>query len=118
MPPRRHMRDTCEIGTLDAITSGPEPTDTWVYGSSIRCRFVHTTTREVLDGDEHALTDVQIHVPAGTTVSDSTRIKLTKRNHRVLATDEYYELVGEPRRTDDNRVIVCNAQSVPVGAQF
>ena len=117
MPPRPHMRDACQIGIYDTDTAGPEPGETWTYGSAIRCRFLRVSTRDVTDGNEHHLSDVQIHVPAGTTVSTSSRIKLTERNNTTLGTAEYFEVLGEPWNTEDNRVIVLNCQSVPVGAE-
>lgn len=117
MAPRRHMRDACQIGTRDTVTSGPEPTESWTYAAEIRCRFVRTATREVLDGDAHGLSDVKIHMPAGNTVSDSTQIKLTKRNNATLGTPEYFRVMGEPWYLDNNRSIVCNCVSVPAGAE-
>ncbi len=116
MAPRLHMRDRCEVGTYDTDTTGPEPGESWTYEPETRCRFTRTTSREVLDGNEHALTDVAIHFPVGTTLSASSRIKLTRRNGSTLTSNEFYEVVGEPWYTDDNRVVVINAQSVPAGA--
>lgn len=117
MAPRPHMRDVCQIGARDSVTSGPEPTESWTYGSATRCRFVRTSTREVLDGDVHGLSDVKIHLPASVTVSDSSQIKITKRNRATLGTPEYYRVMGEPWYLENNKVIVCNAVSVPVGAE-
>ena len=117
MPPRKHLRDRAEIGTFVEVTNGPEPTEEWTYGPETDCRFVRTTTREVLDGKEQDVTDVLIHFRAGETISDSSRIKLTKRNRQALTTVEYYEMVGAPWYTEDNRLIVCNCSSLPTGAE-
>lgn len=117
MPPRKHMRDRAEIGTFTEVKDGPYITETWVYDPEVSCRFVRTTTREVLDGKEQGLTDVQIHFRADQSITDSSRIKLTRRNSKRLDSAEYYELVGDPWETEDNRVIVCNCQSVPGGAE-
>ena len=117
MAPRQHMRDLCQIGSRDTVTSGPEPTESWTYGAETRCRFVRTSTREVLDGDVHGLSDVKIHLPDGTAITDSSQVKVTKRNRETLATPEYYRVMGEPWHLENNRVIVCNAVSVPIGAE-
>lgn len=117
MAPRRHMRDACQIGTRDTVTSGPEPTEAWTYAPATRCRFVRTDTREVLDGDIHGLSDVKIHLPSEAVVSDSSQIRLTKRNRTNLGTPEYFRVMGEPWNLESNRVIVCNCVSVPAGAE-
>ena len=117
MPPRLHLRDAAQIGTFDTVSTGPEPSDEWTYATAVPCRFVRTTTREVLDGKEQDLTDVQISFRASETITDASRIKLTKRNRTSLGTVEYYELVGAPWYTEDNRLIVCSCQSVPTGAE-
>lgn len=117
MPPRKHMRDACKIGARDAVTSGPRPTQTWTYGSAIRCRFVRNeATREVMDGTEVASTDVAFHLPADTTVSANGRIQLTERNNAALGTPEYFKVIGEPFFPNGNRTVVVNCQSVPAGA--
>ena len=117
MPPRLHLRDKAEIGTFVEVTNGPEPVEEWQYSAAVSCRFVRTTTREVLDGKEQDLTDVQMTFRASEEISDSSRFKLTKANRSNLATVEYYEIVGSPWRTEDNRHIVCNCQSVPTGSE-
>lgn len=117
MPPRPHMRDKAQIGVFQTVSNGPEPVESYVYGSAVSCRFIRTSTREVLDGKEQDLTDVQIHFRADQTLTDASRIKLTRRNLTTLGTPEYYELVGLPWYTDDNRTIVCNCQSMPTGAE-
>ena len=109
------MRDACEVGVLTAVTTGPEPTDTWVYGDTVRCRFIRRSTRELVDGDLRDMTDVRIHVPSGTAVENSTRFKVIKRNGKSLATVEYFDVKGEPWETEDNRVIVCDCQTVGEG---
>lgn len=117
MAPRPHMRDVCQIGTRDQETTGPEPTENWTYASETRCRFVRTSTREVLDGDIHGLSDVKIHLPAGNIVEDSSQIRITKRNRATLAKPEYFRVMGEPWFLENNKVIVCNCVSVPLGAE-
>ena len=117
MPPRKQLRDRAELGTFVEVTVGPEPTEEWQYGAEVDCRFVRTSTREVLDGKEQDLTDVQISFRADEAIADSTRIKLTKRNRKALSTVEYYEMVGDPWPTECNRLQVCNCQSLPVGAE-
>ena len=117
MPPRQHMKDECEVGTFDVVSGGVEPVEAWTYGETIRCRFLRRSTREVVDGDRHETTDAAIHVPSGTTITNSSRFKVLKRNGRVLSTVEYYDVKGEPWETEGNRVIVCDCQTVPVGAE-
>lgn len=111
------MKDRCEVGVLGEVTAGVEPTEEWTYGDTVRCRFIRRSTRETIDGDRHETTDVLIHVPAGETVTNSTRFKILKRNGRMLSTVEYYDVKGEPWETEDNRVIVCDCQTVPAGAE-
>ena len=111
------MRDSCEVGTFDTVTGGVEPVEAWTYGATIRCRFIRRSTREVVDGDRHEMTDASVHLPSGTVVTNSTRFKILKRNGRTLTTVEYYDVKGEPWETEDNRVIVCDCQTVPVGAE-
>lgn len=117
MPPRLHMRDACQIGSRDAVTTGPEPTEAWTYGSAIRCRFARVSTREVVEGDVHEKTNVTITIPAGETVDDATRIKLTKRNRATLGTPEYFDVIGKPHYSQDNRCIVLDCVSVAKGAE-
>jgi hypothetical protein len=117
MAPRPHMRDKCQIGRRDGVTEGREPVEVWSYSPEIRCRFVRTSTREVLDGDIHGLSDVKIHIPAGETISDSSQIKVTRRNGQDVMAAEYYRVMGEPWFLENNRVIVCNCVSVPAGAE-
>lgn len=117
MAPRPHMRDEAQIGSLDAVTTGYEPTQAYTYGSAIRCRFLRVATTEVVDGAVRKATGVSIHFPAGTTIDSNARIKLTKRNRATLGTVEYYDVTGEPWATESNRTIVCDCASVPVGAE-
>lgn len=116
MPPRKHMRDKCQVGTWDAVNDGPYASEEWTYGSEIRCRFVRQSTREVIDGAEVAKSEVSIHLPGGTTVAENSRIKLTERNNTTLGTAEYFDVIGEPFYPIGNRTVVVNCRSVPVGA--
>ena len=70
----------------------------------------------MINGDKHSITGIQIYLPIGQLVTQSSRIKLTKRNNATLATVEYYDLVGDPYFLPDNKTIVCDCQSVEVGA--
>lgn len=116
MPPRKHMRDACKVGSFTESTEGPNPIEEWVYGSEVRCRFVRGSTREVIDGVEVAHSDVMIHLPAGTDVSNTTRVQLTKRNNDTLITPEYFAVKGEPHYTRGNRSIVLKCTTIPAGA--
>ena len=117
MAPRRHMRDACKIGTYDIVSTGPEPTEAWTYGAETRCRFLKTSTTEIVDGDRHHQTSTDIHLPAGVTVSDSTRIQITKRNGSTISPVEYFNVKGDPWFTTDNKIVVCRCESVPIGAE-
>lgn len=114
MAPRKHMRDLCQIGTFDTVTTGPEPTEAWTYASEGRCRFDRVNTRETVDGDKHSMTNVRIHLPIGVTITGSSRIKLTRRNGATLGTPEYYDVVGDPWYARDNRSIICDCISAEI----
>ena len=87
--------DRCKILTKTSPSStDPEPTSSFSAGSEIRCRFSRTGTREVVDGTAASPVDCEIRVPAGTTVTASDRVRLTKRNGATVSED--YAIVGEP----------------------
>lgn len=109
---RKHMRDACQVGAFVAVLTGVEPVEDWTYATETRCRFERVATRETIDGDKHSLTGVQIVLPIGQSVTGSSRIKLTKRNGGAVT--EYYDVVGDPHYTNDNRSIVCDCKSVEV----
>lgn len=117
MAPRPHMRDLCKIGVYSDDTFGPEPEETFDYGVQTRCRFLRATSREVIDGKRRAFIDVSIHLPSPSTVSESSRIQLIRRNGATLQTPEYFRVTGEPWRTEDNRTVVCSCEQMPVGAE-
>lgn len=117
MPPRPHMRDICKIGVYDDQTYGPEPEESFNYGTQTRCRFLRTTTREVIDGKRRAFIGVVIHLPSPSAVSEKSRIQLIRRNGATLETPEYFRVTGEPWNTEDNRVVVCECEQIPIGAE-
>jgi hypothetical protein len=117
MAPRLHMRDKCEIGTIITVQNGPEPTQEWNYGASTRCRFLRTSTTEIVDGKRRHETSTEIHLPATSSVTDAARIKLTRRNTASLADYEYYDVTGDPWHTQDNKVVVCRCTGVPAGSE-
>lgn len=116
MPPRRHMRDACSIGTYADITVGGRPQESWQYAASTRCRFSREDSRETMDSTEVAHTDIKIAIPAGADVTHAGRIKLTKRNRTTLDTPEFYEVVGDAWFTKGNREIVLACRSIKAGA--
>ena len=111
------MRDEAQIGALTAQTAGYEPTQAYTYGTATRCRFLRVATSEFVDGAVRKLTSVNIHFPASVTIDTNARIKLTKRNRGTLGTAEYFDVDGEPWRTEDNRTIVVPCKTVPIGAE-
>lgn len=117
MPPRPHMRDEAQIGTLTEVTSGFEPKQDFVYGGVVRCRLVRVTSTETVDGKVRKSTSVQVHFRAGETIDETSRIRITRRNRTILLTPEYYDIVGEPWETKGNRTIVCDCANVPIGVE-
>ena len=115
MAPRPHMRDKVQIGILTTVTTGYEPTEAFVYGAIVQCRVLRITSSEVSDGNVRKATGVEIHLKAGETVDETSRLKVTRRNGADLGTAEYYTINGEPLSDEWNRTIVCSCVNVPSG---
>lgn len=93
------MLDTCKIGTKVAGGSAVEPSKgKYAYGDAISCGFDSSPSSEAQDGSQRTLTDGEIRLPIGTSVSSVNAIQVTHRQGAELGTAEVFEVVGEPRR--------------------
>lgn len=112
MPPVHAKPDQCVIGARNTL-SGGEPNATYAYtGGSIRCRFTRSVnTKEVAGGSRLAVTDIAIHLPNGTVVTNQNRIELTRRNRATLTPSEFYQIVGQPFEPISGDVVV-NCQRI------
>ena len=108
------FRDECEIGSLpgiDDITDGNAHAQPYTYGGTKRCRHSRTSTREVLNGADTAVTNVDIRLPLGTkndkgvALSNSDRIRLTRLNGARVS--EVHAILGEPWETRSQLVTNC-----------
>ena len=117
MPPRPHMRDKVQIGILTEVTGGFEATETYVYGGNVQGSFLRITSTETADGNVREVTGVEIHLKAGVTVDETSRLKVTRVNGQDLATPEFYGLSGEPWNDEWNRTILCSCVNIAIGAE-
>jgi hypothetical protein len=111
------MRDLCKIGVYSDDTFGPEPEETFEYGPQTRCRYFQKSSRETVDGKRRANTDIEVHFPSPSTISETSRIQIIRRNGATLETPEYLRVTGEPWNMTDQRTVVCQCDRIPVGAE-
>lgn len=108
---RGAMHDACQVGTATGPANGEPVPPSFSYAAAIRCRYSRMATNEVMDGSHAAMSDVEIRVPRGTSVTSASRLRLTKLNRTTLSPAQDYAVMGEPEETLAE--IVCKCTRVP-----
>ena len=105
------MRDTGVIGTSSGGGFGEDVNAvTWSYDTDnpIKCTVKDGVSNEVQNGAETTITNSEIRVPSGTSITKLNRLKITKRHRKTLGTSEVYAIVGDPDNSANALVLNCN----------
>jgi hypothetical protein len=106
------MMDTCVVLTFaEGVTNEyGKPKPGYQAGSAIECGFNATARKEVMDGAQVAITDAQLRLPIGTTITNLDRLRITHRHGVALTTPLTFAIIGEPRRGSSG--LLLNLRSV------
>jgi hypothetical protein len=90
-----HMMDTAVVQTFSASTadSWGIPADSYSDGSAVYCGFNNKAGIETQGEGEVVQYDATVRLPIGTAVTESDRIKITKRHGTTLSTPLIFEIV-------------------------
>ena len=108
----RNMQDTLQIGTgtggRASFGNAPGAT-TWAYDDTnpVRCFVDSAKSGEVKDGTEVTITDAEIRVPLGSSITAKSRVKVTHRFRETLDTPEIYAVIGAPKNGRSSMVLNC-----------
>ena len=75
-----------------------KPIPAWTEAETLPCGWSATTRRKVMAGAQVVVTDGQLRLPAGTTISAQDRWRVTHRYGQALVSPPVYDSLGEPAR--------------------
>lgn len=90
------MFDTCQVGppTGGGFGSKDPVPSSYTYGTAGPCGVKETDAREVVNGSQAVLVDAVIRIPNTVSVVVGSRIQVTHRHGKALATPEVYAVHG------------------------
>jgi hypothetical protein len=101
------LYDRCNLGTQAATTFG-EPRAAYTYsGTSTRCLVINPAPGEDPHGLQLPIGAVKIAFRMDSGVKADTRIRVTRRLRKTLATPEDYTVTGDPRMIRGRLVATC-----------
>lgn len=102
------MHDTCKIGVASTSTDGPYTVQSYTWGSEIACGFNPNPGGESADGAESGVNVAEIRLPHGTTVTSTSRVRITHRSGAAV-TEQDWAVDGDPHVGPTGIVVALKA---------